>query len=408
MRKFRNVFIISITLLIGVLAGVAVAMSSSVSQALGIANTTGYYNIMDYGAQSDRPSFDNAEVFNKMIQDMGDNGGTIYIPDGNFYLNSPIEIDRSYISIIGDNSGLRSGVDGSNSKTQSGGGGAKLIAQPGVTAIQIHDADNSERISGITFKSFQIYGEGNNGVGIDGMQDSDRIVIDDLVINNVGIGIQLHGADAPSIRNSWIAETKASIILSGASQQASIVNNSLGAQPGGATIELENAQWFTITGNNIYPDGSSNIRLYNPVHGTIASNTISAQYNGMIELLPNEAGEYGTGNLINGNVITMNKFRTHPDRKDIDWGIIHIEANHTHISGNIITVNEPPTGYTGILIGAGENNRISNNSIAVDRPTDSKVVVHSSAVHTIVTDSIYDDEFKNDGNDSNINVPLPK
>lgn len=408
MGKFRTILIIGMILLIGVSAGIAVSTTNSVSKALGIANNTGHYNIMDYGAQSDRPSFNNAEVFNDLIQKMGNNGGTIYIPDGNFYMNSPIEIDRSYISIVGDNSGLRSGVDDSNNKTQSGGGGAKLIAQPGVTAIQILDENNSERISGVTFKSFQIRGEGNNGVGINGMQDSDRIVIDDLVINNVGVGIQLLGADAPSIRNSWIAETQASIILSGASQQASIVNNSLGAQPGGVTIELENAQWFNITGNNIYPDGSSNIRLYNPIHGTISSNTISARYNGMIEFLPNEVGEYGNGNLINGNVITMREFRTHPDGKKIDWGIMHIEANNTHISGNQITANEIPEGYNGILIETGENNRISNNSIAVSNPSDSKVVVNTSAVNTIVTDSIYDYEFQNYGNDSNVNKPLPE
>lgn len=408
MKKFRSLIIMSVLLLIGVSAGVVLATTNSVSQIFGGDNTTSYYNIMDYGAQADRPSFDNAKVFNELIQDMGDNGGTIYIPDGNFYINSPIEIDRSYISIVGDNSGLRSGVDDSNNKTQPGGGGAKLIAHPGVTAIQILDEENSERISGVTLKSFQIRGEENNGVGIDGMQDSDRIVIDDLVINNVGVAVQLHGADAPSIRNSWIAETQTSIILSGASQQASIVNNSLGAQPDGVTIELENAQWFNITGNNIYPDGSSNIRLYNPTHGTITSNTISALYTGMIELLPNESGDYGNGNLINGNVITVGDFNPHPNGKDIDWGIMHIEADNTHISGNQITAAEMPDGYTGILIETGENNRISNNSIAVGNPSDSKVVVNDSAVKTIVTDSIYDYEFQNDGNDSNVNVPLPE
>ncbi|GAE29315.1 glycosyl hydrolase family 28-related protein [Halalkalibacter hemicellulosilyticus] len=284
MKKLNSVLIVSVILIVGLVAGVAVTtiplLPHSVSQYLGIANTTGYYNIIDYGAQSDRPGFDNAKVINEIIQDMGDNGGTIYIPVGNFYIHSPIAIDRSYISIIGDNSGLRSGVDGSTNTTQFGGGGAKLIVEPGVTAIQILDEENSERISGVSFKSFQLRGQGNNGIGIEAVQDTDRIVIDDLVINNIGIGVQLHGADAPSIRNSWIAETTTSIILNGASQQASIVNNSLGAQPDGVTIELENAKWFNISGNNIYPDGSSNIRLYNPIHGTIASNTISARYNG--------------------------------------------------------------------------------------------------------------------------------
>ncbi|SDZ65341.1 hypothetical protein SAMN05421736_12551 [Evansella caseinilytica] len=412
MKKLNSVLIASVILIVGLVAGVAVAtiplLPHSVSQYLGIANTTGYYNIMDYGAQSDRPGFDNAKVINEIIQDMGDNGGTIYIPVGNFYIQSSIEIDRSYISIIGDNSGLRSGVDGSTNTTQSGGGGAKLIVEPGVTAVQILDEENSERISGVSFKSFQIRGQGNNGIGIEAVQDTDRIVIDDLVINNVGIGVQLHGADAPSIRNSWIAETKFSIILNGASQQASIVNNSLGAQPDGVTIELENAKWFNISGNNIYPDGSSNIRLYNPIHGTISSNTISARYNGMIELLPNEFGEYGNGNIINGNVISLIEYRNHPSDKDIEWGILHVEAYNTNINGNQIIADGMPEGYTGILVEYGENNRISNNSIGVTNPSNAKIVVNDTATSTIVTDSIYENEFLNYGNDSNVNVPLPE
>lgn len=46
-----------------------------------------------------------------------------------------------------------------------------------------------------------------------------------MTINNVGIGVRLHAADAPRITNSWIAETQSSILLTGASQQAEIKNN---------------------------------------------------------------------------------------------------------------------------------------------------------------------------------------
>ncbi|MBM7539894.1 NosD domain-containing protein [Amphibacillus cookii] len=410
----RTVVILSVVLLllIGLVVGIATVtlpiFTESKLSVLGLEQNTGYYNILDYGAQPNQPSFDNAAVFNEIINDMGENGGTIYIPVGNFYIDSSIEIDRSYVSIIGDNSGLRSGVDGSNPKTQSGGGGAKLIVQSGVTAIRILDEESSQRISGITFRSFQIRGEENNGIGIQAVQDTDRVVIDDLVINHVGTGVQLHGADAASILNSWIAETHTSIILNGASQQASIVNNSLGAQPSGVTIEMENPQWFTINGNNIYPDGASNIRLYNPTYGTISSNTISSRYTGIIEFLANNDGAYGYGNSISGNTISINNFRPHPEKKEIDWGILHIVASNTFIHGNQINTDVMPEGYTAITIESGENNRISNNSIGVTHSSESKIIIRQPSRHTLVTDSIYQNEFQNDGGESNLNIPLPE
>lgn len=411
MKKIKKILILLLILVVGLLGGVGLAKTVNLSfgarNFLG-SDTSNYYNIVDYGAESDRPNFDNAEVINEIIQNMDDKGGTIYIPTGNFYVNSPIKVDRSYISIVGDSSGLRSGVDDSNSKTQSGGGGSKLITRPAVTAIQIKDDDHPDRISGVSFRNFQIRGQSNNGIGIEGVQDTDRIVVEDLVINNVGIGIKLHGADAPSISNSWIAETQTSIILSGASQQASITGNSLGAQPEGVTIELENAEWFNITGNNIYPDGSSNIRLYNPIQGNISSNTISSRYNGAIELLPNEDGVYGQGNLINGNVISIIATPSNSDSKTEEWGIVHIEADNTNITGNLLNTEEMPADYAGIMIESGEDNRILNNSIGVNHPSQAKIKIGAEATKTVITESIYEDEFSNEGDNTNLNLPLPK
>lgn len=174
------------------------------------------------------------------------------------------------------------------------------------------------------------------------------------------------------------------------------------------TIELENAQWFNITGNNIYPDGSSNIRLYNPIQGNISSNTISSRYNGTIELLPNEDGVYGQGNLINGNVISIIGTALNPDSKDEEWGIIHIEADNTNITGNLLNTEEMPADYVGIMIESGEDNRISNNSIGVNYLSQAKIRTGAEATSTIITGSISEDEFSNEGDNTNVNLPLPK
>ena len=376
--------------------------NNHVVQASNAGSKTGYYNIDEWGAQPNNPHFDNAKVFNRIISQMGKQGGTIYIPAGTYYVKSPVNIDRSYVSIVGDNSGLRSGIDRGDNKSQAGGGGAQVMLTSGVTGFKIRGGQT--RLSGITFKGFQIKGQNNNGFGIKGETDTDGVIVREMVINNVGMGVELRGADAASIQNNWIAETNSSLKLSGSSQQANISNNSMGAQPGGVTIDLENPDRYTISGNNLYPDGSAVINLYNPVHGTIAGNTISSYYNGVINMLPNNHGNLGNSNVISNNVISVESWRRNPAGRDSKWGIMHIEGYTNRIDGNQIIANGAPNNYSGILIMRGNDNRLNANNIGLGGVNShSKVIMNGSANNNKVTNSIDNSEFDNGGNRSNTN-----
>lgn len=361
-------------------------------------------NIVDFGAKAEDSNFDNAPAFNRAIQSLPSTGGIIYIPNGNFFLKSTVTIDRSYVHIMGLNHGLRSGIDPSDGTTQTGGGGAKVTVQNSISAFKIQNTHNDKRLSGITFSGFDLKGDTNSGVGIDGVSNTDRVVIDNMTINNIGIGVKLIGADAPRITNSWIAETKSSIQLTGASQQVEIKNNSLGAQPQGVTILLENADRYNITGNNIYPDGSSAIRLLNPVHGAIVGNTISAFYTGIIEMLPN-GRTYGNSNVISGNVIAIETWKNNPIGRDNKWGIIHIEGYNNLIAGNNILSNGSPQNTTGVLIMKGDSNKIASNIINIPN-TDSNVVCNGEANNNSVIFSTKGNSFQNGFNSSNINVDV--
>lgn len=361
-----------------------------------------FLNILDYGAKAEDSNFDNAPAFNKAIQSLPSTGGIIYIPNGNFFLKSTVTIDRSYVHIMGLNHGLRSGIDPSDGTTQTGGGGAKVTVQNSISAFKIQNTHNDKRLSGITFSGFDLKGNTNGGVGIDGVANTDRVVIDNMTINNIGTGVKLNGADTPRITNSWIAETKSSIQLTGASQQAEIKNNSLGAQPQGVTILLENADRYNISGNNIYPDGSSAIRLLNPVHGAIVGNTISAYYTGIIEMLPN-GNTYGNGNVISGNVIAIESWKNNPIGRDNKWGIIHIEGYDNLISGNNILANGSPQDTTGIFIMKGDRNKIATNVITIPN-TSSKVVCNGSANNNTVIYSTDASNFQNGLNSSNQSI----
>ena len=367
--------------------------------------STMFVNILDFGAQPENVNFDNAPAFNKAIQALPSVGGTVFIPNGNYFLKSTVNVDRSYVHIMGFNNGLRSGIDPADGSTQTGGGGAKVTVQNPITAFKLENTHNDKRLSGITFSGFDLRGDTNGGVGIDGVSNSDRIVIDNMTINNVGIGVRLYAADAPRITNSWIAETQSSILLTGASQQAEIKNNSLGAQPKGTTIYMENPDRFNISGNNIYPDGASAIRILNPVHGSIVGNTISAYYNGMIEFLPNSDGAFGNGNVISGNVIALEAWHDNPDGKDNKWGVIHIEAFNNVISNNNLLANGTPHDTTGILIMRGDYNRIANNVITIP-DTVSKVVINGAANNNWVVYSTEGSAFQDGGNPSNKNIGI--
>ncbi|MEY8661589.1 NosD domain-containing protein [Ligilactobacillus faecis] len=377
-------------------------LSAQPAQANNISDHNGYWNINDFGARANDPNFDNAKVFNQLISKAGKQGGTIYIPTGTYYVKSPITIDRSYISIVGDNSGLRSGIDPEDAKSQAGGGGAQIVLSSGITGFKIR-GDNA-RLSGVTFKGFQIKGQGNNGFGIKGETDTDGVTIADMVINNVGMGVELKGADAASIHDNWIAETQSCVKLSGSSQQANIANNSMGGQPKGVTLDLENPDRYTISGNNFYPDGSAVINLYNPVHGTITGNTISSYYNGVINMLPNSRGNLGNSNVISSNVISVEDWKKNPAGKDSKWGILHIEGYTNRIDGNSIIANNAPENYSGVLIMKGDNNRLDGNSIGLGGVrSNAKVIMNGSANNNKVTDTVDNSEFDNGGNNSNSN-----
>lgn len=401
-------------------AGAAIVKSApSVTASSGIEHT-GYYNVADYidtydtwcrthGRESETyvRTQDISKVMNYIIDNViGSKGGTIYIPTGTSYtMKSTVNIYKSYITVKGDGGGLRSGIDPGNKNSAAGGGGSMLRVVSGVTAFNIKNQNGvTGRLSGITFTGFQLRGDGNNGFGIKSETDTDGVKIEDMVINNVGQGIELRGADAPTITNNWISETMAGIKLAGASQAALITNNHIGAQPKGVSIDMENPSGFNISANTIYPDGGSNISLYNPVHGTVTGNTISSYYNGIINVLPNGNGTYGNGNVISNNVISVNDWKKNPAGRDNKWGIVHVEGYSNRIDGNSIIADNAPRNYTGILIMKGDNNRLSNNSIGIAGiSSDAKVVVNGSAHNNVVSSSIANSEFQNGNNSSNKN-----
>ena len=360
-------------------------------------------NIADYGARANDPNFNNAPIISRLINDLPKSGGTILIPEGDYYIKSPIKVNHSFVTIQGTNDGWRSGVDKDNNNGQSFGGSHLVLVGSG-DAIDVQSPD-SNRITGCSFQNFSITGSNSQGTGINVLSDNDHFTISGMAFRGLDTPIKDKGADAIQIVNNIVAENKNGIALTGASQQAIIEGNSIGAQPGGSSLFMENPGMYTISGNTIYPDGKQNILLYNPVHGTITGNTITSYGTGLITMLSSKGndsdGDFGNCNTITGNTLIINKWNGGYGY-DNKWGVMHIDGFGNTIAGNTLEMDACPDNTTGILIMHGNDNMIAVNNIdPLHKDNNARVVINGSCNANSVIASTNQAGFQDGNNSSN-------
>ncbi|MBS1521364.1 MAG: right-handed parallel beta-helix repeat-containing protein [Bacteroidetes bacterium] len=331
------------------------------------------YNIIDYGAIADGKT-DCGPVINKILSILPASGGTILIPEGDFYVNTTINVTKNFITITGLNSGERSNVDVSVGTLTNPGGGSKLIlgtAAAAITVPTLPDVNgNKNRISGLQIQNLLISGgPTEHGIGIDVLQDNDRLLISNVVCVNLTTGIYTNASDALSISSCWISECTNSIYLANGIQN-SISNCQLGAQPTGITVKLDNQQNMNITGNQIYPDGAVNLQANNSQYLNISSNNFQSYYVGMIEL-----------NNSDNNILSNNLF----------WMKLPSDTSR-QLRGK--------TNIYGVLQVTGNNNRVSQSSIFCDwaNPNGNAVTVRSIGG----TGNVYDGLSISDSNSARV------
>ncbi|MEJ6400889.1 hypothetical protein [Nicoliella lavandulae] len=357
-----------------------------------------YYNITDYGAKSSDSSVDTGAIINTIISKLPTSGGTILIPNGDFYLKTPILINRNHVRIKGINAGIRSNVDADNTSLTSGGGIRLIVAANNNTGIQIGTAKSSSRISGVEVDHLNMVGNSNQTLQtlINSTQDSDGLKIHDVALKNATHGIILNGADTPDIRDNWISELKNGVQLLGASQQAKIINNFIGAQPEGISIKLDNPYAATISDNNIYPDGFTNLEINNGDHVMVSNNNIQSYYSRAIYI----TGNYNT---LSNNVVYIRGNKDNPKGFDKKIGDIYISGSNNVLQGNHLT-SEQESEATRELIMGGNNNTIKLDTID-GAESNSKVVINGNANNNKVLYSVQNTEFQDGNNSTNVNTP---
>ena len=360
------------------------------------------FNIAKYGAKANDPNFDNGPVISQLIDKLPATGGIIKIPAGTYYIKTPIKVDKSFVTIEGVNDGWRSGVDPANNNGKESGGSHIELVNKNMDGIDVHSAD-SHRLSGDEFRDLNIEGQSSTGVGINVQSDNDHTVIQGTSMKNLGTDIINKGADCTRIVDNQLAESRNNIAMTGASQQAEIEHNQLGAQPGGIGVMMENPSNYAVNSNLIYPDGSSDITLYNPSHGTAWGNTLSSYTTGLINVLPNAQGNKGNANVIASNQVTINAYHkngyaTNGLPATLNWGAIHDENYRDLINHNVIEMNTP-SGTAGIVMNSSQGTRAQDNIVTDNNTAAVNNTVPSPAAPTVSA---------NAGNSGTTNSPTTK
>ncbi|MCI4070129.1 right-handed parallel beta-helix repeat-containing protein [Dickeya dianthicola] len=370
-----------------------------------------YYDVTEWNVGN--PYQDIGEVINSIIADIkhrqtqtdtnkgGKPGAVIYIPPGDYHLNTQVLIDISYLKIVGSGHGFTSSSIRFNTPEREWEnwheiwpGGSRILVN---IASQVGDEeykwaafyinrDGNPRISSVEFSNFCIDGlhfvddnsghndpentyiNGKTGIYIASAQDSFRITGMGLVY--LEHGVTIYNADALSIHDNFIAECGNCIELRGAGQASKVTDNLIGAGYKGYSIYAQNFGGLLVTANNVFPRGSSSVYFSGVVRSTISSNRFHSFYPGML-VLENNCSE----NLVSANHFLRSHEPWPPMQKydnglDDTYGLLYISGDNNsvisnHISEIIDTQYLKPAGVKAVVIRlvAGKGNYIASNHI---------------------------------------------
>ena len=295
------------------------------------AQVRGEFLITNYGAKGDG-AFDNAPVINSLLDQMPNTGGSLVIPHGDFRINSPIILRKSYVTIRGM------------------GRGSKLIVGTGVHE-GIVVPNESPRISGVTLRDFHVTG-GDGGAGQTGIlfdRANDGMVMNGLACTELRTGIFVRDADAGRINSCSITRCENALHLLGGTVTA-VGKNHFSAFSGGTTVHFEALNRVQFAGNVIMPDGAVGLWLHASDSCNISGNIITSWYTGCIEV-------EGNMNSFSGNNITAVKVNDvwvpDPRGRDGLWGLIRIRGNDNAFTSSSIISWQPENDIRVNVINGG-------------------------------------------------------
>ena len=311
-------------------------------------------DITQYGLVGDGKT-DCSDLINQIIQDLPASGGVIIIPEGDFVLDHPIQINRNYVTIKGINPVMESSTDIDALLTESEC--SRLILRNAEYAIHfspvasVNGAKN--RISGAEVKDLLISGgDSYKGTGIFMEHDNDRCKVVNVTGSHLEYGIRTSGSDALMISDCQMFDVTNGIVMNGGIQNM-ITNCRLGAQLSGVACKLTGETNLLFSNNRLNPRGDKCLLLDNCSRVNIADNEIESSYVGMLDLK-------GSYNLVKGNNFLMTDIAENQLLQyDAEYGAIRLSGDANLFSDNEIVCKWNTTIENPVTVNAveGENNR---------------------------------------------------
>jgi inulin fructotransferase (DFA-I-forming) len=330
----------------------------------------------------------------------GKPGAVIYIPPGDYRLASQVQIDISYLKIVGSGHGFTSSSIRFNTPAHElkdwheiwPGGSRVLVDLPaGDTGNEAARAaflvrrSGNPRLSSVEFADFCIdglhfedagtggeaensYRNGKTGIHIASANDSFRITGMGLVY--LEHGLVTYQSDALTVDNNFIAECGNCIELKGMGQASRISNNLIGAGYDGHSIFAENFGGLLVSANNIFPRGRSSIHFQDVARSSVTGNRLHAFYPGML-IFSGKCSE----NLVSSNHFLRDRepwapMTGHDNGLDDQFGLLHLNGDGNSVIANHIsqTIDRQfirPIGEKPVIIRlvSGGGNYVANNHI---------------------------------------------
>ena len=333
------------------------------------------------------------------VDDGGKPGAAIYIPPGDYRLRTQVRIDISFLRIEGGGHGFTSSSIRFNAPEDEWpdlhevwpGGSRILVDIPlaeggheSAGAAFYVERSGSPRISSVEFANFCIdgmhfvsdgsellpentYVNGKTGIYVASANDSFRV-------NGMGFiylehAVTICNADALSIHDNFIAECGSCIELRGWGQASKVTDNLIGAGPKGHSIYAENHGGLLITANNVFPRGSSSVRLDGVTRSSITNNRLHSFYPGVVVLTASSENLVGSNHFLRDHEPWTPFFGVDNGLDDL-YGLLRVSGSGNSVIGNHFsqivdsqTVRPAAAAPVIIRLVEGRDNFVSSNHV---------------------------------------------
>ena len=297
------------------------------------------------------------------IDDLGSNGGAVYLLEGTYSISASINFDNT-------------APDDSNKALIGMGAGTVLRTTASLVKVIDLSLANNILIS-------QLRIDGNNLANTTGVYSASLYsTIDSVWMENIVYGIWLSGYGSSVISNNYLESTVglggAGILVSGGSSSNIISGNNIRAFDNSAIYVYPNANNNIISGNSIQSCGYG-VTSMQAESTVITGNNIQASsvrgigsYGSYAVISGNNVqGSIGNGIYLSLSLATNNIVSGNNVQGNGQYGIyIQSSASDNNITGNIISGNGGSNAYDGIKIEGASGSPSNNNIISSNRISD--------------------------------------